>query len=342
MSAVLLPYTVERVEAAGALTARAGLPLVVETMRALGLRESIDAHLRVRQRASGYREAVKVEWLVTVHAAGGDCVDDIDVLRADAGLCRLLGGAPPSAEALRQLLYAFHDEALIAAAQRARPAGQAAYIPAENAALRGLAQVNVDLVHRVAAQGRGTTATLDHDATIQESHKRAARPHYQGGRGYQPSAIYWVEQDLVVADEYRDGNVPAGMENLPLIQRGFAALPATVTEYYFRADSACYDERVLKWLANAARRDGPRGPIGFTISADMTEPLRAMCEAVAEPAWAVLEERADETVWCGEVEFTPGDWRRPARSRRSMMSRRTSWPRRCPRAASAPTRPGTG
>ena len=183
MSQVLLPYTVERVETAASLTARAGLPLVVETMRALGLAESIARHVRVRRRASGYREAVKVEWLVTVQAAGGDCVDDIDVLRADAGLCRLLGGAPPSAEALRQFLYAFHDEALIEAAQRQRPAGQEAYIPAEHAALRGLAQVHVDLVHRVAAQGRGTQATLDHDATIQESHKREARPHYKGGRG---------------------------------------------------------------------------------------------------------------------------------------------------------------
>lgn len=312
MSQRLLPYTVERVEAAASLTARAGVPLVVETLRALGLHESIDAHVQVRQRASGYREAVKVEWLVTLQAAGGDCVDDIDVLRADAGLCRLLGGAPPSAEALRQFLYAFHDEALIEDAKRRRPAGQEAYIPEENAALRGLAQVNVDLVHRVAAQGKGTTATLDHDATIQESHKRQAQPHYQGGRGYQPSAIYWVEQDLVLADEYRDGNVPAGMTNLPLIQRGFAALPATVTARSFRADSACYDERVLKWLADEDRAEGPKGRIDFTISADMTEPLRRVCEGVADAHWALLEERADETVWGTEVEFTPGEWPKAA------------------------------
>ena len=33
----------------------------------------------------------------------------------------------------------------------------------------------------------------------------------KGGVGYQPVAVYWAEQDLVIADEYRDGNVPAGM-----------------------------------------------------------------------------------------------------------------------------------
>ena len=26
--------------------------------------------------------------------------------------------------------------------------------------------------------------------------------------------VYWTEQDLVIGDEYRDGNVPAGMDNL--------------------------------------------------------------------------------------------------------------------------------
>ncbi len=312
MTQGLLPYTVEVVEAADGLTSRAGLPLVLETMRALGLDQAIAQHVHVRERQSGYREAEKIEALVLLLAAGGDCLDDIAVLQADGGLGRLLGRRLPSADTLRHFLYAFHDEALIAQAQAARPAGQVAYIPAESAALQGLGCVNTALVHRVAAQGQGTRATLDHDGTIQESHKREALPHYQGGRGYQPAAIYWVEQDLVVADEYRDGNVPAGMETLPLIQRGFASLPATVTKYAFRADSACYDERTLKWLADPQRQDGPRGPIGFTISADMTEPLHALCGAVPEPAWTLWEERPAETVHCSEVEFTPGDWRKDA------------------------------
>ncbi len=312
MNPGLLPYVVEVGARADTLTGRAGLPLVVETMRALGLERVIEAEVRVRQRASGYTEGEKLEALVLLLAAGGDCPDDITVLQADAGLGRLLGRAVPSADTLRQFLYAFHDAALIEAAQAQRGPEAVAYIPAENAALQGLGRVNVALVHGVAAQGKGTRATLDHDATLQESHKRAAQWHYQGGRGYQPAAIYWVEQDLVVADEYRDGNVPAGMDNLRLIRRGFASLPPTVTEYYFRADSACYDERVLKWLADAERPGGPAGPIGFTISADMTEPLHALCVAVPEGQWELVEERADETVMGAEVEFTPGDWPKAA------------------------------
>jgi predicted transposase YbfD/YdcC len=156
---------------------------------------------------------------------------------------------------------------------------------------------------------------------VQESHKRAAQVHYKGGLGVQPAVMYWVEQDLVVADEYRDGNVPAGMDNLPLIQRGFASLPATVTDYYFRADSACYDERVLKWLANERRAGGPAGPIGFTISADMTEALHARCTAVPEAQWTLVEERAEETVTGAEVVFTPGDWSKDAKPLRYLTLR---------------------
>lgn len=308
----LLPYGVEVVEAAGAVTARGGLPLVVEAMRALGVSRAIKRHVRIRQRARGTDEVAMIEALVMLLAAGGECLDDMAVLRADQGLCRLLDREVPSPDVVRRFLYEFHDEELIEKSRRERGVGQVAYIPGENAALRGLAQVNVQLLDRVAAQGKSSKATLDHDATIQESHKRESLAHYKGGRGYQPAVIYWAEQDLVVADEYRDGNVPAGMENLRLIARGFASLPATVTGYWFRSDSACYDEDVLKWLANPQRPQGPRGEIGFTISADMSEQLRTVCEGVREPRWLLVEERAEESVHWADVEFTPGNWPKAA------------------------------
>ena len=312
MSQGLLPYTVETVAAPDGVTARAGLPLVLEALRALGLDRVIAEQVCVRERESGYSEAEKVEALVLLLAAGGTCLDDIALLQADGGLGRLLGRKLPAADTLRHFLYAFHDDQLLAQAQAARPPGTVAYIPAETAALQGLARVTTALVHGVIAQGHATAATLDHDATLQESHKREALPHYQGGRGYQPAALYWAEQDLVVADEYRDGNVPAGMHNLPLIQRGFASLPPTVTAYYFRADSACYDERILKWLADPQRPGGPAGPLGFTISADMSEDLHRACAAVPAAAWQPFEDRPEETVTVTEVGFTPGDWPKTA------------------------------
>jgi len=121
MSQGLLPYTVEAVPASDALTARAGLPLVVEMLRALGLDRVIAEAVRVRERASGYTETEKVEALVLLLAAGGTCLDDITLLRADAGLMRLLGRRLPAADTLRHFLYACHDDQLLAQAQAARP-----------------------------------------------------------------------------------------------------------------------------------------------------------------------------------------------------------------------------
>jgi len=122
------------------------------------------------------------------------------------------------------------------------------------------------------------------DATIIESHKKQALPHYKGGRGYQPSLVYWVEQDVVVADEFRDGNVPAGKGPLEVVKRAFAALPASVEHRRFRADSAAYEESTLQWLADPTNRIER-----FTISADMTPPLRKLAEGVASVEWKVYE-----------------------------------------------------
>ena len=307
----LLPYTIEVVDDDATLTGHAGLPLVLETMRALGVSEVLDGALGIRRRNNGATDAQKAEALVLRMAAGGESVDDIGVLRADKGLQRLCGPLP-SADVLLTYLYAFHDERLIEQAQRDRSASQVAYIPKESAPLTGLSRGFGALIHALAERTKITRATLDHDATIQESHKKQALAHDKGGRGYQPSAIYWAELDVVLADESRDGDVPAAMNNLPLIQRGFATLPPSVTALYFRADSACYETKILKWLANPEREDGPRATIGFTISADMSEPLRRVCEAVPEQAWTLCDDRPTETVMCADVEFAPGDWAKDA------------------------------
>ena len=145
MSQGLLPYTVETVPDLDGLTSLAGLPLGLETLRALGLPRVIRAHVHIRERQSGYTEAEKIEALVLLLAAGGDCLDDIAVLQADGGLGRPLERPLPSADTLRQFLYACHDDRVIPAAQAQRPAGQVAYIRAENAALQGLARVNTAL-----------------------------------------------------------------------------------------------------------------------------------------------------------------------------------------------------
>ena len=131
------------------LTALGGLPLVVQAFRSLGLPGSVKQHLVVKERQRGYDEATFVESFVLLNAAGGECLDDFERLRADPGLEQLIGHEVPSPEAARKFLYAFHEEEKIEQAKQQRLPDQIAYIPTESEALEGLGKVNQDLIRRL-------------------------------------------------------------------------------------------------------------------------------------------------------------------------------------------------
>ena len=294
----ILPFVIEPADGEE-VTARAGLPLIVEALHAIRLDEEIAARMHVGRCDRVYSALAKVEALLLLVAAGGDRIEDIRILAEDKGLLRLLDRQLPSPDALLDFLSAFDDPA----AQAARRPDEESFVPLENAPLRALAEVIALSVDRI-ADPAADTATIDHDGTIIESHKRDAKMAYEGTRGYQPLVAVWVEQDLVVADEFRDGNVPGGKDPLSSVKRAFAALPARVTKRFFRGDSAAYYAPLLKHLVDEQ--------IGFAIGADMTKPLRALCMAVDETGWQHFETRPSEIVHVAEIEFAPGHWAKDA------------------------------
>jgi hypothetical protein len=295
----ILPFVIELGEEEQ-VTARAGLPLVVEALHAVRLDEEVDARLSEGRRDRLYSALEKLEALVLLVAAGGDRIEDIRILSEDKGLLRLLDRALPSPDALLDFLGSFDDPTAFAA----QPAGEASFVPAENGPLRALGEVLRLSVVRI-AEASADTATIDHDGTIIESHKQGATVAYEGTRGYQPLVALWAEQDLVVADEFRDGNVPGGKDPLSSVKRAFAVLPASVTHRYFRGDSAAYYQPLLKHLVTEQ--------IGFAIGADMSPELRAVCSAVGEQDWALFDDtRERELVQVAEVAFVSGNWPRDA------------------------------
>src|SRR5437867_9137265 len=167
-------------------------------------------------------------------AAGGDCLEDIERLRSDAGL-KLLVGEMPSAEAVRFFLYGFHDVKLL----EARP-DEGAFIATETEPLAGLWEVNREVVLKASRKEEPKQATIDQDTTVVERHKEQSQMTYLGVRGYQPVINYWAEQDLILSDEFRDGNVPAGMNFLSLFLRAVCCLLQIVEMIFFRSDSAAY------------------------------------------------------------------------------------------------------
>jgi hypothetical protein len=293
------------------VTARAGLPLVVETVHALGLDKEVREQLSTPKRQSDFGPDEKIDALVTLIAAGGDRVEDIRILGEDKGLIRLLGRPFPSPDALLDFLGEFHDPSC----WDDRPKDKKAFVPKESSNLKALDAINRTLVLRGADRGT-TVATIDHDGTIIESHKREALIAYEGTRGYQPLVAVWAEEQLIVSDEFRDANVAGGEDPLSSTKRAFGNLPFWVKERFFRGDSASYYTPLLKYLVDEK--------IGFCISADMSQQLRALCQELPQSAWQKMDELEHETVDVAEVEFAPGDWSKDAEPLRYVALRMTS------------------
>jgi hypothetical protein len=300
-----LLFEIDPEPAKESITVFGGIPLVVHTCRALGLARSVKDNIRVKERERGFDEATLVESFIVLNATGADKIDDFDHLREDQGLQELIGHKLPSSSVARQFLYAFHEEEKIEEAKQRRLPDEIAYIPEESERLTGLGKVNQDLViefgRRVPDE---KIATVDQDATIMKSRKQEALPTYKGGKGYQPMLAMWAETEMILADEFRDGNVPSMMEPLTVAKRAFACLPPTVEEFYFRGDSACHESHLLNWLRDDKREQGPKCRIGFAISAKMSEALKAAIKQVGKKDWHVYGDQSDDVVReCADVVF---------------------------------------
>ena len=129
----------------------------------------------------------------------------------------------------------------------AAAAGRQGQRPDETAPLLGLAKANAELVLDLQCRRPVKTATLDIDATVIPCDKRAAKRVYDGNRGYQPVLALWAEQDVILADEFRDGNVPAGCGNRRVVEKALAALPGGIEQ-----DLSARRQRALRARADGA------------------------------------------------------------------------------------------
>ena len=280
------------------VTPHAGVALLLELGRRSGVLAAAEKHLPAKKSSKGLGAGQFVESVVLLSALGGDCLDDFDGLRRDRGLAALLGYDLPAAFTARQWLDRFHQEDVLTG----RPQ-QGSFVPAESAGLAGLRAVVQHTVRTyVAAVQPGSGVTLDVDAHLVESSKRTALPTYKGFRGYQPLLVEWAETGLVLADEFRDGNVPASRGIKELVDEAFASLQARPDgepwQVSVRSDSAAYEQHTLDhWDGRGWR---------FAVSADMSPPLRREILRLPFDAWQgwATEARGVVREWA-EVPFVP-------------------------------------
>jgi hypothetical protein len=276
------------------VTAWSGASTLVETYRRYGVGDAADRALPRKKTAKGLSQGQMTESFVLLSALGGECIEDMEKLRSDKGLETMLGYQVPAAETARQWLDKFHDEELMSG----KPV-QGAFIPIESAALVGLREPNRQVIWSYIEKMKpGQGVTLDVDAHLVETTKANALYCYDGRKAFQPIEVEWAETGLVLAEEFRQGNVLAGMDMKRVVDEAFGMLPAGEWQVKVRSDSAAYQQDVLDhWHRRTWQ---------FAVSADMSIQLRQAIEALPTEAWQIwyMEKGGMIREWA-EVPFTP-------------------------------------
>lgn len=277
-----------------ASTPWAGASLLVELFRRCGVDAVANKVLPAKGSAKGLKQGQTVESFVLLNALGGDCIDDMRHLRHDNGLSGILGYRPPAPETARQWLDRFHDESVMAV----RPL-QGSFIPPESKSLAALKEVKRRTVWAyVEAVHPAWDVTLDVDAQLIETNKANAQYCYEGYRAYQPAEVSWAETMLILADEFRDGNVPASRDVARLVDEAYETLPPGPWRVKIRSDSAGYQQECLDRWHNRGWE--------FAVSADMSQGLKQEIERLPDDAWHLWKVEKDGVVkeWA-ELPYVP-------------------------------------
>jgi hypothetical protein len=238
-------------------------------------------------------------------------VEDLSKVEKDEGFCRILRRvgqwglkrrerreqerrwrkeqkrSVPSPSSAFRYLSVFHDREQ----EKKRVEGKA-FIPVPNEHLRGLVKVNQGVVSFLQKRSAQKTATLDQDATLVETAKRDAFFSYQGFKSYQPLNTWWAEHEMVLHTEFRDGNVPAGYEQLRVLKESLALLPAGVEQVRLRSDTAGYQHSLLQYCEGGT--DRRFGRIEFAIGTDVTpEFKKAVLTEVGQKDWQPIYREFD-------------------------------------------------
>ena len=248
------------------MTSWAGVSLAIELWRKSGAMEITERVLPQKKSSKGLTPGQMVESFILLSALGGDCVDDMEKLRQDKGLAAMLGYTPPASETARQWLDKFHEEELM----EGRPL-QGSFLPPESNRLAGLKEVNRRQIWAyIEAVRPGWDVTFDIDAHLVETSKADAKYCYEGHKAFQPAVVTWAETGLVMADEFREGNVPASRGIKGLVDESYEMLPPGPWRVRVRSDSAAYEQKNLDHWQDRGWE--------FAVSADMSPQLKQEVE----------------------------------------------------------------
>lgn len=307
----ILPFQYEIEDKGVGVTGLAGLPLYLDLGKAAKINDLINRYLGHLGPSQGWSTTQQIFAIILLNLSGGDCVDDLNRLNEDPGFCKILRQADvyrfgrrkrralekrwrkeqfrsiPSPSSTHRFLSLFHNSETELDRQE-----QTAFIPVQNPMLQGLVNINsgvVDFSH--CHQPEVEIATLDMDATLVETSKKEALFCYKKFRSYQPLNTWWAEMGMVLHSEFRDGNVPAGFEQLRVFKESLEKLPSGVKKVYMRSDSAGYQWDLLKYCATGESERF--GKIEFAVSCKVSKEFRKAVAEISEDQWQTLYRTID-------------------------------------------------
>ena len=256
----ILPFQLESTN--DLLTSRAGLVCIAELMKSLDLSQRIDQYFPVPGSNRGFKPSVFVNSLLLMMHDGGECLDDLRLIRVDSALRQLIGlKTVPQADSTGDWL---------------RRLGQRG--------VSAIAEVNRSVLSAGLHQCR--SVTLDIDATEICSAKREAKYTYNKNQGYMPIVGHIAETGQVVASDFRAGNVAPATDNMTFIKQCEQALPKGVRVTKLRIDAAGYQTNIIRYCLSQ--------DMGYAIRAKMSENLRHLITRRSEQDWQPLMGRDGE------------------------------------------------
>ena len=244
------------------LVANAGLLLPVTLAQHLGLREVVDSHVDLGDAPGRANPGDKLLTLVASALAGGDFIDDADVLRT-GGTAGAIGCVVKAPSTLGTFLRSFRW-----------------------GHVRQLDRVSRELLSRAWAAGTGPgegPLTIDLDSTMCETYglaKEGARHHgYTGQRGYHPLLAIAAGTGEVLMSRLREGraNTARGAAHFLRETVGRVRHAGARGQLTVRADSGFYAHALVVVCREMDVR--------FSITIRQHARLRELIEAIPEEDW---------------------------------------------------------
>ena len=113
--------------------------------------------------------------------------------------------------------------------------------------------------------------------------KKTALYCYKGFKSYQPFNVWWYEHGIILHTDFRDGNMPAGFEQLRIFKEALNCLPENVEKVKLRSDTAGYQHNLLKYCETGGNERF--GRIEFAIGCNVTPAFKTAVAQVPDSEW---------------------------------------------------------